>query len=116
MKDTFLFAAYTVMSVVGLVLMRLGLPATSREGFDQASWASILQVGGGAALYLGAFAVWLLILSRIELSIAYPIAIGLTLVLVSLSGALILKEPIDLGRILGCFLILAGIIIIARKM
>jgi multidrug transporter EmrE-like cation transporter len=116
MKDAFLFAAYTAMSVIGLVLMRLGLPAIPRDGFNQASWASFLEVGTGAALYLGAFAVWLVILSRIELSVAYPVAIGLTLVFVSASSAVLLNESIDPNRVLGIVLILAGISIVARGM
>jgi multidrug transporter EmrE-like cation transporter len=116
MSNALLFAAYTAMSVVGLILMRLGLPAISRDGFNQASWAPFLEVGAGAALYLGAFAVWLVILSRIELSVAYPVAIGLTLVFVSVSGALLLKESIDLSRVLGIVLILAGITVVARGM
>jgi multidrug transporter EmrE-like cation transporter len=116
MRDVILFAGYTAMSVVGLVLMRLGLPAISRDGFGHAAWVPFLEVGAGATLYLGAFAVWLVILSRIELSVAYPVAIGLTLVFVSVSGALLLKESIDLGRVLGIVLILAGISIVARGM
>jgi len=116
MKDAFLFAAYTAMSVIGLVLMRLGLPVISRDGFDQSSWTTFLEIGAGATLYLGAFAVWLVILSRIELSVAYPVAIGLTLVFVSLSGATLLRESIDFGRILGIVLILAGISVLARGM
>jgi multidrug transporter EmrE-like cation transporter len=116
MTNVLLFAGYTAMSVVGLVLMRLGLPAISRDGFGQASWAPLLEVGAGATLYLGAFAVWLAILSRIELSVAYPVAIGLTLVFVSVSSAVLLKEPVDLGRALGIVLILAGISVVARGM
>ena len=116
MKDALLFAAYSAMSVVGLVLMRLGLPAISRDGFAHASWASLLEVGSGATLYLGAFAVWLVILSRIELSVAYPVAIGLTLVLVSVSSAVLLKEPVELARVLGIVLILAGISLVVRGM
>jgi multidrug transporter EmrE-like cation transporter len=116
MTNALLFAGYTTLSVLGLVLMRLGLPAISRDGFAHASWASLLETGAGATLYLGAFALWLVILSRIELSVAYPVAIGLTLVLVSASGAVLLKESVDLIRVVGIVLILAGISLVASRM
>jgi multidrug transporter EmrE-like cation transporter len=50
-----------------------------------------------------------------ELSIAYPIAIGLTLVFSTLASWLVLSETISVLRLLGMLLIFIGIVVIARS-
>jgi multidrug transporter EmrE-like cation transporter len=74
----------------------------------------LLQLGAGALLYIGAFAVWLVILSRMELSIAYPVAVGLTLVFVTVGSTLVLNEAIGVVRLLGIALIFVGITLVVQ--
>jgi multidrug transporter EmrE-like cation transporter len=111
---TLLFAAYTAMSVTGLILLKIGSPALSRALAGQVGWVPLLQLGTGALLYIGAFAVWVVILSRIELSIAYPVAVGLTLVFLSIGSTLVLNEAIATVRLLGIALIFAGITLVVQ--
>jgi multidrug transporter EmrE-like cation transporter len=114
MTKTLLFAAYTAMSVTGLILLKIASPALGRGLAGQVGWMPLLQLGVGALLYVGAFAIWLVILSRVELSIAYPVAVGLTLVFLSIASTLVLNEAIGAVRLLGIALIFVGIAFVVR--
>ena len=118
MKNALLFGAYTVLSVLGLVLLKLGAPAlrelTSGGSNGTVLWKPILQGGLGAILYVGAFAVWILILTKMELSAAFPIAIGLTLVGLTITSALVLKERIGIMEFAGILFIFIGIFLVYR--
>lgn len=69
-------------------------------------------------LYLGFLAygvsalLWLWVLSKLSLVVAYPI-ISLNFVLIGLAGTLLLHEKMDWNIILGTVLILSGIVAIA---
>lgn len=69
----------------------------------------------GLALYVvGAF-IWLIVLSRANLSYAYPM-VALTYVLVPLAAWLLLNEPpIPPLRWAGIALIIAGVILVAQS-
>jgi drug/metabolite transporter (DMT)-like permease len=59
--------------------------------------------------------LWLLILSRLELSYATPLLNGFFYILLLLASALILRENITPWRGLGTLFVLAGIILISRS-
>jgi multidrug transporter EmrE-like cation transporter len=61
----------------------------------------ILYVCAGAMLYIFSFLAWLVILTRQELSVAYPIAIGLTLTFSTIGAVVYLEEPVSIGRTAG---------------
>jgi multidrug transporter EmrE-like cation transporter len=67
-----------------------------------------------AALYIGSFAVWLVILGRNELSVAYPIAIGLTLAFSTCTTGVMLGEVLTAWRIGGIALVFLGILTICK--
>jgi multidrug transporter EmrE-like cation transporter len=67
-------------------------------------------ISGYVAALLSSF-VWLIVISRIPLSIGFPIYIGTTFVLVMLGSWLILHETISFPRLLAATLILIGIIL-----
>lgn len=68
----------------------------------------------GFLLYgIGAL-TWLLVLSRVELSVAYPF-VALGLIVTMLLGAVVLQEPISLQRILGGALIVLGVLFVAHS-
>ena len=68
----------------------------------------------GAALYAASFLVWLVIVSRLPLTVAYPVAIGLSLVAITFGAVLWLGEPLSGARLTGAGLILAGIALVVR--
>lgn len=65
----------------------------------------------GLCLFGLSAAAWLVVLSRIPLSIAYPFA-GLTYVFTSLVARYVLHEPVPPLRWLGVMLVVAGIVFI----
>ena len=56
---------------------------------------------------------WMLAMSRFEISYVYP-WIGLNFVLIMLSGVFLFGESISLDKVVGTFLVIAGILMIAR--
>lgn len=67
---------------------------------------------GGLACYGFGAIVWLLVLSRIPVSHAYPF-VSLGIVLTALAGVIALGESISLTACLGILLIISGILCIA---
>jgi len=115
LTDIGLFAAYTVASVVGLLLLKHSLPLVRMDWQTGLSFnAALVWLAFGACLYISSFAVWVIILARHELSSAYPTAIGLTLVFSSLGAALLLNESLTAARIVGIGLIFLGILLVTR--
>jgi len=110
-----LFAAFTLATSGGLLLFKYAWPGF-QSGVASGSWLSrsALLVAVGAGLYAASFVLWLVIASRIALTIAYPVAIGLSLVAITTGATLWLGETITLARASGAALIVAGIVLIVR--
>lgn len=112
---TLLLVAWSVtMSVTSQLALRYGMSALShRSGLDlvldaiQAPWV----IGGLGAFALGTVS-WLVILSRIDLAVAYPLG-ALNYVLISILSASVLGELVPPLRWAGNLLILCGILFIA---
>ena len=82
-----LFLAYAAGSVAGLIIMKAWLgPAEALWRAGSYVTMPTTLVALGAALYICSFLLWLAILTRNELSVAYPVAIALTLVLSTLAS------------------------------
>ncbi len=72
------------------------------------------HVIGGLAIYgIGAL-LWLLVLSRLDVSQAYPF-VGMGFILTMLFAFIFLGEPMKAARILGTLLVTAGVILISRS-
>jgi len=67
----------------------------------------------GVLFYGLAAIVWFSALSKLDLSIGYPILVGLTFVLVASGSSVFFAEPIGLQKLLGMLIILGGITVIA---
>lgn len=70
-------------------------------------------VWGGLVLFGASAAFWLVVLSRIPLSFAYPFA-ALTYVIIVAFDRLVLKVPVPALRWAGVLLIVSGIVLISR--
>ena len=71
-------------------------------------------VSAYAAALLASF-VWLYVVTKLPLVVAFPVYIGVTFVLVIIGGWFFLSEAISATRIVSVLLILAGIIIGVRN-
>ena len=108
-----LFLAYTMLSVVGIVLVKKWLPEAQTNVSagrlnSAAVWWSVL----GAAAYISSFLLWLGLLTRAPLSVAYPVAVGATLCLTLVASLWIFKERPTAIQLVGSALVLLGITLI----
>lgn len=71
------------------------------------------QVVVGLILFVLSAVSWLIVISRIPLSLAYPF-VGITYVMLALFGKFVLHEHVPNLRWLGVVLIVAGIILVGR--
>ena len=67
----------------------------------------------GLGIYVIGTLFWLTALSRLDLSYAYPFA-SLSYVIMLLAAWIIFKENITTLRVLGSFVIIAGVLLVAR--
>ena len=67
----------------------------------------------GLATMVVSMGTHLVVLSRVEISFAYPF-LGLSFVLITLWGHFALGEAVTLWRVAGVFLICAGVALVAR--
>lgn len=70
-------------------------------------------LSGYMAALLGSF-VWLFVVARLPLAVAFPVYIGLTFVLVIMGSFTLLGEPVTIGKVIAVLLILMGVVIGSR--
>ncbi|WP_315787779.1 SMR family transporter [Fischerella sp. JS2] len=68
---------------------------------------------GGTCLYFFSMIVYITVLGKFNLSIAYPIVIGLTVVATTIVGSMILQEKVSPAQWIGVGLLISGIWAIA---
>ena len=73
-----------------------------------------LAISGALALYGVSAMIWTVVLSKLDLSLAYPM-VSMGYVLVVFLSWLILKEPVSLLRIAGLAVICCGVLLISRS-
>lgn len=71
-------------------------------------------VVGGLVLYFLAAAVWLFVLSQVDVSLAYPF-VALGFVLTAIAGHVFFHETLSVARIAGILLVCGGVAILARS-
>lgn len=110
-----LFFAYTLASVTSLLVIKMWLPV-AKSNWNEGLYLGLpeILVIVGAALYVISFLIWMVILARYDLTLAYPTAIGLTLVFSSLAASFLLGETLSLAKLSGIALIFAGIVLVVR--
>jgi multidrug transporter EmrE-like cation transporter len=100
------------VNALGNVLIKYGMNRAGALELSLKSLTSIFMnpgVVGGMTAYVFALAGYSYTLSRIDLSVAYPIMSGLSFLLVLMVSALFLKESIQPIQLLGCVVILTGV-------
>ncbi len=75
--------------------------------------ASSPQVLLGLLLYAFGAVFWLLVLARLDVTLAYPF-VGLGFILTMILGFFLLDEPLGATRLLGTLLVATGAILVAR--
>lgn len=119
--------------VLGLILLTVTLSACAqlalKLGVTQPSMMSALETGVvdailtaamsplillGLIIYGVSVAMWLWVLSKVELSVAYPF-VGVSFLLTMAFGAFLLNESVTPMRIVGTILIASGCVLVGRS-
>lgn len=106
-----------LLSGVGQTLLKLGLNRLSpvqRADPGDVLWMGVRQPLAllGIAFFALSVLVWAVVLADAELSWSYPL-LGLSYVVVALSGWLVFGEALGVLRLAGIALVLAGAVLIA---
>ncbi len=115
----FQLLASVAMSAAAQITMKIGMSHRGAPRTDGSVIATILEaltnvwVLGGLLLYGASAMVWLLVLSKVEVSFAYPfIAVGM--VLVAIVSWLVLGEGLSVARWSGIACICLGVVLLSR--
>ena len=95
----------------GEISMAAGAPALGRTAIRLAQHPSIL---GGLACYVISVVVWIVALSRVEVSIAYPM-LSIGYVVNALLAWWLFGEDVNVQRWLGIGFIVVGVVLVARS-
>ena len=111
-----ILAVYAVISSLALLMLRSAmvpaLPALRRHEWASVPWPTLL---GGAALYIVSFGLWLVVLAKLPVAIAFPIAVAVTVTLATLGSMIVLREHVHLTQWLGIGAIIAGVFLTSRS-
>lgn len=121
MKQLLLVLITVGLNVSGQLFMKKGMTAV---GVIQGNMNAIVTglssaflnpyVIGGVVAYGLSSVFWLILLSRVELSYAYP-ALSLGYVLITVIGAVVFQENVGGMRWLAVLVICAGVVLLSRS-
>lgn len=109
-----LFALYVVLSSSGLILFKIGSlnPNLHFHFFGLTLNISVKSIIG-ILCYGASFLLWMIIISKTNLTIAMPLSIALVNTLVIIGSCLFLKEKITLIQGIGIFIVIFGVSIMS---
>ena len=115
-----LILAGVLLNAAAQLLLKVGMRAVGEFAFDA---GNIIPIGlkvaangpilSGIACYIVSVVVWLLVLSRVDVSYAYPL-LSVGYIVTALAGQLFLGEPLGLTRWAGIVVICLGVILVTR--
>lgn len=94
----------------------IGQFAFTRENILPVGWqlATEPHIFGGLTCYVVSVVVWIMALSRVEVSIAYPM-LSIGYVVNALAAWWLFGEAVSLSRLIGIGIIIIGVYIVARS-
>ena len=105
------------LAAVGQIILKIGMDKLGQIGFSLEQLISTFTnpiVLGGLFFYGVSLILWLIVLSREQLSFVYPM-VALSYVVTTVLARLILKEDVPALRWFGLLVIMAGIVMVARS-
>ena len=121
MKDILLIVFGVLLASSGQLLLKLGMMKVGRISSLASAPSMILTalmnpiVLAGLAIFGISALSWLIVLSRVRLSVAYPM-VSLGYIFVLFLSWLIFKEPVKPVTIAGCLTIMFGVFLVSRGM
>lgn len=117
LRNLALIILSVLLSSAGQTALKLGLnrlTPSQRGNAGDVIWLGMRQPLAllGICLFAASVLVWMVVLAEAELSWSYPL-LGLSYVVVALSGWLVFGETVGLARLAGIALVLVGAALIA---
>lgn len=106
----FLIFASLVTFVAGQLLLKRAMDLSEQDSWRNALFARFF--GSGITSMTVSFFITLGLLQRFELSYLYPFQ-GLSVIIIAVAGAVMLRERISFQLLLGSALISAGIVLVS---
>jgi len=104
---------YVAGSTAGVVLLKYFFNTVPFDGIhDLLSKSLNFYLIVGVGLYIFSFLTWLYVLSKMNLNVAYPVAVTLSFLSIIMVSTLLLREKFSLSLAIGALLCLLGIYII----
>jgi len=110
-----------LLNAAAQLLLKEGM---RRIGHFEFVWANTIPIGlqvaanpfviGGIFLYVLSVVVWILVLSRVEVSFAYPM-LSIGYIVNAVAAYYLFGEDVTLTRITGILVIIAGVWLITRS-
>jgi len=110
-----------LLNAAAQLLLKAG---TNAIGHFEFSTANVLPIGwkvatqpyivGGLSCYVVSVAIWILALSRVEVSIAYPM-LSIGYVVNAAAAYLLFGEAVGVQRLVGIGIIVLGVYVVARS-
>ncbi len=110
-----------LLNAAAQLLLKAG---TNAIGHFQFSAANVLPIGwkiatqpyivGGLSCYVVSVAIWILALSRVEVSIAYPM-LSVGYVVNAVAAYFLFGEAVGVQRLVGIGIIILGVYVVARS-
>ena len=116
-SSMYALAILTAISLaIGQLLFKIGAGQLNTASVSEFLGSALLNpiLIGAVALYGATILVWIYVLSKMPLSIAYPIT-GLAYIIVPILSYYILDEKMNLMLMAGSFFIFIGISLVARS-
>lgn len=108
------------LNVVAQLLLKIGMTKIGHFDFTLANlwpigWkvATNLPIVIGLTIYVASVTIWLMVLSRSDVSFAYPLS-SLGYVLTAIAAAMLLGEQVTVLRMAGILFIVLGVFLVAR--
>lgn len=107
-----LFICYVLLASSGLILFKLGSGSANLTiNIFSITVNYSIKMLLGLLCYGCSFILWMLIVSKMNLTIAMPLSVAIVNTLVVIGSMLVLKEKITLVQGIGIFIIILGVCI-----
>ena len=117
---TFLLIFMGVMvNAVGQLLLKKGMNAFENIEFSRfltslGEIATNFYVIGGVACYILSMVIWLMVLTRVAVSLAYPM-LSMGYIITAIAGYYLFQEQLTGLRILGILVIMVGVFLVSKS-
>jgi multidrug transporter EmrE-like cation transporter len=119
--DLALVLTGVMLNAAAQLLLKAGSRAITDVSFSLANtWTLAARMAlnppilGGLALYVISVVFWILALSRVDVSVAYPM-LSIGYIVSALAGWLLFSEAVSPARIAGIVVIIVGVWLVARS-